>query len=334
MLRFIGMSNPKAPDGLTTRLSAWLARSARTAEMIVVLPGDISPRRYARVTEASGATAIAAYYPESVRAAMRRYSLATELMGDAKVRVPRILLASESEGFMLVEDLGPATVFEKAAAAAPAAITAWFAEAVKIVASIQTIPPNQVSALNPPLDGAWLARELEQTWDSFLTPRGLAGSLAEAQALRTALGELCAALGRGEQVVCHRDFMVRNLIPTDHGLAVIDHQDTRLGPVAYDLASLLNDSWFPPDELEARCVTEVLSRAAGEGTRADYDRAAAQRTLKAVGSFARAAANGSAKHEALIAPTMERALRNLARAPETRSIAVPLSARWHQHLLD
>ncbi len=328
------MSSSKTANGFTDALREWLARSGHAAETVVVLPGDVSPRRYARVVGSSGSTAIAAYYPESVREAMRRYRLATELMNEAAVRVPRILDACAAEGFMLVEDLGPRTMFEDVPEASPETVTRWFLEAVDLIAAIQSIPPQQISDLNPPLDGSWLLRELAQTWDAFLTPRDLGGSPAETAALRSALAALCSALGNGPQIVCHRDFMVRNLIPTEGGLAVIDHQDTRLGPAAYDLASLLNDSWFPADDLEARCIAGALARAPGTVTRDDYSRAAAQRTLKAVGTFARAAANGSAKHAALIVPAMERALRNLARAPETHAVADGLAARWRQHLLD
>jgi aminoglycoside/choline kinase family phosphotransferase len=265
---------------------------------------------------------------------MDRYRLATGLFADAGIRVPQILATAPRDGFMLIEDLGPMTVFEKAEHAAPSAMADTFAQALAILPRIQTIPPGKVSSINPDLDGAWLARELEHTWDSFLTPRRLGGVGLEAQELRVALDRLCAALGDGAQGVCHRDFMARNLIPTDQGLAVIDHQDIRLGPVAYDLASLLNDSWFPPDSLEEQLLEAAFAGLLGGATHADYHRAAAQRTLKALGTFARAGANGSAKHEALVAPTMARALRCLARAPETRLVAAPLSVRWRQHLLD
>ena len=62
---------------------------------------------------------------------------------------------------------------------------------------------------------------------------------------------------------CHRDFMVRNLMPLRgrRGLVVLDHQDLRLGPPLYDLASLLNDTLFPPPEAEEA----LLAAAAPSG---------------------------------------------------------------------
>ena len=44
------------------------------------------------------------------------------------------------------------------------------------------------------------------------------------------------------QVFVHRDFMPRNLMPVDGGLAVLDFQDAVRGPVAYDPVSLVRDA--------------------------------------------------------------------------------------------
>ena len=43
------------------------------------------------------------------------------------------------------------------------------------------------------------------------------------------------------QVLCHRDYHVRNLMLFQDKLYVIDFQDARWGPTTYDLASLLKD---------------------------------------------------------------------------------------------
>ena len=110
----------------------------------------------------------------------------------------------------------------------------------------------------------------------------------------------------------------------DGALGVLDFQDLRLGPPAYDLASMLNDSLFPAAELERGWVERFVPAAVGvEG----YLRAVAQRTLKAVGTFARFAERGDARHLPLVAPTLERAARALSRLPETAGEFAPLAAR-------
>ena len=81
---------------------------------------------------------------------------------------------------------------------------------------------------------------------------------ALAAALRAALDTLCASLGDEPPVPCHRDFMVRNLMPLPNGaLVVLDHQDLRLGPPLYDLASLLNDTLFPPPAAEEALLAKA-----------------------------------------------------------------------------
>jgi aminoglycoside/choline kinase family phosphotransferase len=132
--------------------------------------------------------------------------------------------------------------------------------------------------------------------------------------------------------------MARNLVPRprprpaasgdEAALVVLDHQDLRLGPPGYDLASLLNDSLFPPAELEEGWLARVLPP--GEAPRLAYHRAAAQRTLKAVGTFAAFARRGSDRHLPLIPPTLERALYHLGRLPEGRKLAPELERRWRQ----
>jgi len=140
------------------------------------------------------------------------------------------------------------------------------------------------------------------------------------------LDDLCARLGAGPLVPCHRDFMSRNLMPVDDqgGVAVLDHQDLRLGPAAYDLASLLNDTLFPPPDVEEDLL--------GTTDRVDYHRAAAQRTLKAVGTFTAFALRGSDRHQPLVRPTLARCLNHLSRIPEGEAFAGDLSCLWRQIL--
>jgi aminoglycoside/choline kinase family phosphotransferase len=108
-------------------------------------------------------------------------------------------------------------------------------------------------------------------------------------------------------------------------VGVLDHQDLRLGPPAYDLASLLNDTLFPPPAVEA----ELLRRAApSAAARERYHRAAAQRTLKAVGTYAAFARRGMERHLPLISPTLGRGLAHLARTPEGAPLAPDLERLW------
>ena len=125
--------------------------------------------------------------------------------------------------------------------------------------------------------------------------------------------------------------MVRNLIPVGSApeLAVIDHQGLRLGPRFYDLASLFNDSLFLDEEEELDLLARYLD---GPQDWEAFHRAAAQRCLKAVGTYESSAQSGVDRHVHLIPPTLRRAARHLARVPEAAEIAPDLERLWH--LLD
>jgi aminoglycoside/choline kinase family phosphotransferase len=310
----------------------WLAAQGLAALGIEPLPGDVSPRRYARVALPGGASAILATYPAEARDACARFERTTALLEAAGVRVPRILALGCGDGFMLVEDLGQRVLADLAGRPWDE-LAAYFRDALGEAARIATLEPAAVAAINPPLDRALLERELQQTWDLFLAPRGLLGTEEEAAALRAVLGELLDRLAEDPPRPCHRDFMARNLVPlagaASPKVAVLDHQDLRLGPPAYDLASLLNDTLFPPPEVEEAILAEAAPRPAA---RLRYHRAAAQRTLKAVGTYASFARRGSDRHLPLIPETLGRCLAHLRRTPEGEDLAPLLAELWRPAL--
>lgn len=304
-------------DDLERRLGDWLASLGLVGASLESLAGDLSSRRYLRVRAARGARFVAAVYPTDLAAAQRRFAAAARLLGVAGVRVPRLEADAPELGFALLEDLGPATLYERDdldwSSRQP-----FFESALDAAARIEALPIEAVLALgSPPLDAALLRRELDAVLDLFLAPRGLAS-----EPLRAGLDELCSRLGGEPARPCHRDFMARNLVPLSDGtVAVLDFQDLRLGPPAYDLASLLNDSLFAPEPLEARWIARSLP---GRDP-LSYGRAVAQRCLKAVGTFVRFAERGVPRHLALVAPTLGRAARQLAVLPETAAAFEPLA---------
>ena len=101
------------------------------------------------------------------------------------------------------------------------------------------------------------------------------------------------------QVVVHRDYHARNLmICSRHTPGVIDFQDAVVGPVTYDLASLLRDCYIRwPDEDVYRWVASFRDELIQQGvldTQVSYeqfvrwfDLMGMQRHLKAIGIFSR-----------------------------------------------
>jgi aminoglycoside/choline kinase family phosphotransferase len=97
------------------------------------------------------------------------------------------------------------------------------------------------------------------------------------------------------QVFVHRDFHSRNIMVRNGRLAVIDFQDARLGPAAYDLVSLVYDSYVPfaPEQREqlmnyALKLSEKMfahSRQVAQSVQEGWKPVLLQRQIKAIGSF-------------------------------------------------
>jgi aminoglycoside/choline kinase family phosphotransferase len=273
------------------------------------------------LTAADGSTAVLALYPPDLRAACVRFARSTAILAGAGVPVPRVLAADCERGWMLLQDLGELTLADLRERPWQE-LAGYFENAAAVAARIAALPQGAVCELNPTLDGTLMMRELAQTRQLFLEPR----RLLPPPPLDAALEDLCREIAADPPVPCHRDYMARNLVPDGAGrVGVLDHQDLRLGPPAYDLASLLNDTLFPPPELERRLVDAAFPTAAG---RLRYHRAAAQRTLKAVGTYAAFAQRGSARHQPLIAPTLRRFLRHFGSVPEGAPLAPALERAW------
>ncbi|HSL82698.1 MAG TPA: phosphotransferase, partial [Thermoanaerobaculia bacterium] len=329
------MPEPASLPALLDRLR----RRGHPVRSVALMAGDVSRRVYHRVAFDGGATAVLALHPPGLRDACRRSLETGALLAGAGVRVAEVLDEDCDAGWLLLEDLGERTLYEHADRPWRE-LAGWFEDAIAAIGRIAALPRDEVAALNPPLDRDLLARELRQTREAFLEPLGLMGGLIgghdlvespAGSSLEAALDALCARLGAETPVPCHRDFGARNLMPLGEPgsprVGVLDHQDLRLGPPAYDLASLLNDSLFPPPEDEERLLRLGLGSEGADGREA-YHRAAAQRTLKAVGSYAAFARRGEGRHVGLVPPTLRRAVGHLARVPETAPLAPRLEELW------
>lgn len=309
-----------------TVLNPWLASLGYEVRGVSSLAGDVSPRRYFRLDLGQGQPAILAYYPSHIREACTRFRSTTELLQGSSVPVPAILASNCAAGFMLLEDLGSSTLYDRKAEGWDSLIP-YFEESIALWQRIRNLTLESVLDLNPALDRDLLVAEVRQTWEIYLTPRQLTGESNFGDSLWQALEETCERLSNQPQVVCHRDFMARNLVPraTPPKLGVLDHQDLRVGPSFYDLASLFNDSLFPPPEIESSLIASCIS---DESERLAYHRAAVQRTIKVVGTFEAFARRGNPSRLQLIPPTLGKALYHLERTPEGKGLVPFLSVLW------
>src|SRR5690606_21023240 len=172
---------------------------------------------------------------------------------------------------------------------------AWFDAAIAQLLRIQAIPaPRDL----PRYDEAMLARELRLFDEWFLGRHlGVQPDCGDLEALDLAGRFLIDHALAQPQVLVHRDYMPRNLMPAGDGVAVLDFQDAVAGPVAYDPACLFRDAFlgWPPERADAwllRYHARALEAGvpvpvAPERFLRDAHLIGVQRHLKVLGIFAR-----------------------------------------------
>lgn len=207
------------------------------------------------------------------------------------VRVPRVLAEDIEHGFLLLEDLGRDTYLHAIDADNADAL---FDDAVTQLLKLQAIAPP---ADMPVYDEALLARELKLFDEWFLGRHlGIELDCGDLERLELVHRRLIDAALAQPQVLVHRDFMPRNLMPADAGPAVLDFQDAVRGPIAYDALSLFKDAFlgWPQDRIDvwldryhARALDAGLPVPSLARFRRDADWIGVQRHLKVIGIFAR-----------------------------------------------
>ncbi len=214
-----------------------------------------------------------------------------DLLEAGGVRVPKLLARDVEAGFLLLEDFGRDTYLQVIDTSNADAL---FDAAIDQLLKIQRIEP---SADLPAYDAALLSRELHLFDDWFCGKHlGLTLTPEQCATLDVAYRFLIDAALAQPQVLVHRDFMPRNLMPANDGPAVLDFQDAVRGPIAYDPLSLFKDAFLSwPEARVSDWLDGYHARAAAAGLpvpertrfRRDADLIGIQRHLKVIGIFAR-----------------------------------------------
>lgn len=298
-----GHSSVAAPrDVRLEQLEQWLAGYFGVRDLVVTTASaDASFRRYFRVACPSqpGQSWIAMDAPPG-KEDMGPYIRVAAMLGEVGVNAPRVLEHDEAQGFLLNTDLGSRTYLADLEAGAD--VERLYHDAIEALVAIQA-RAGQHAAQLPPYDDALLRRELGLFPEWFVARHlGLQLNESETASLAKVFDTLVAEALKQPQVFVHRDYHSRNLMVCDGkregaNPGILDFQDAVLGPITYDLVSLLRDAYiaWPLERIHAwirgyrdSARRSGLDAGASEGEfQRWFDFMGLQRQIKVLGIFAR-----------------------------------------------
>ncbi len=347
---------------------------------IVRLPGDASSRKYFRVSSAASGDVPGDSYivmrmePFSQGTASNLPFLAMQgFLWQSQVPVPQVHWMQPERGLIVLEDLGDQTLLHRlAATGSEAEETALYQQVIDLLVQFQlktkgayeaarsaalaspsTTSPSSLGAREelPSLECFQLRFDYEKlmwevnfTIENFLKKylkRTL--SLEDLTVLQEGFSQICRLLADQPVVLTHRDYHSRNVMLHENRWLMIDFQDARLGPMQYDLASLLSDSYYQLSETQEHFLTnyyyQQIAQQGGELqiallARAEFDRLldlmAVQRNFKAIGSFSFFLnQRGDARYLKYIGNTFESMRLRLGRYPQFARLREVLFRYYH-----
>lgn len=260
-------------------------------DSFVSVSGDASFRKYYRfcaaqqhAQEALSLIAVDAPPKHENNAAFIQVS---QLLAKHHMPVPLIEHASRPHGFFILTDFGDQLLLDQLSANTADHL---YGLAINTLCQLQTVPTEHL----PRYDSALLQQEMTlfSTW--FL---GRHKHIPMDHEMELMLAHTFALLEQNAlqqpQTFVHRDYHARNLMLLNNDrLGVIDFQDAVLGPVSYDLVSLLRDCYidWPAAKIEQwlRCfIDQQHSQYEYREFKRWFDLMGVQRHLKAVGIFCR-----------------------------------------------
>ncbi len=281
-------------------LESWCVEELGPLVAFEPLAQEASTRQFYRVTTPEGSRIAMDAPPETENNA--QFRALSALFRSHRVPVPEVF-AYDPRGFILVSDFGDRRFDQAYGEGREEECLDLALDALVRIQSIKsdTVPPYEVSRFRDELAiftewlvGRFLRLEapgfIDHTWETLI-------EATQAQPM----------------VTVHRDYHSRNLLLRDDGgLGIVDFQDALVGPVTYDLVSLLRDCYheFPEATVSKRMTRYQRCSDCGLSAR-DFRRAfdltGVQRHLKAAGIFARLKLrDGRDSHLPDIAPTLKR----------------------------
>ena len=277
-------------------LKEWTTR-ALGAGQIDIRPAsaDASFRRYFRVI--LGQQSLIAMDAPPDKCDMRPYVTIARRFHALGLNVPEVLEEDHERGFFLITDLGRQLYLQNLN---EQSVERLYGDALGSLIVLQAgTATDDADKFLPHYDEGLLLREMEIFREWYLGQHlGLKPTAGQNKVLEEVFVQLARVALLQPRVWVHRDYHSRNLMVTRlNNPGILDFQDAVLGPVTYDLVSLLRDCYiaWPRERVEEWVKGyHALALQSGIAVGEDdarfmywFDLMGVQRHLKAIGIFAR-----------------------------------------------
>lgn len=279
-----------------TQLKEWLREQTGQDCDLAPASSDASFRRYFRIELEEGSRVVMDAPP--AQEDCRPFIHVSELLRCAGLNAPEVIAQNLEAGFLLLGDLGNTTYLEVLNTESAERL---YGDALGALICIQACVDTTTAEL-PAYDETLLQTELNLFKDWYLEKHCGVTLNAEEQAVWQQACETLIASALEQPTVCvHRDYHSRNLMKVNngHNPGILDFQDAVIGPVTYDLVSLLRDCYisWPRNQVEEWVAAFYKQTTQSGIVNADkvsedqflkwFDLMGVQRHLKAIGIFAR-----------------------------------------------
>ena len=262
--------------------------------LIVPLTGDASTRAYFRF-EGNEFDYIICKELNPKAEANEDFCLTHEILNQKGIRVPKILNINHEHKTIIEEDLGDDTLLRHLVGANEDVIKSEYQKVIDTIIKlfdVRSESSKHQKIFDRAFDFEKLSSEMEMTVEFFLEKYlNTSTELSRNPEFMKEIHQICEELESSPRVFCHRDLHSRNVMVKDGEQYLIDFQDARMGPIFYDLVSLLEDCYFSlGPKLRESLYLYFMSKIEGAFEIKDYKRlynlSAIQRIFKALGSFA------------------------------------------------
>lgn len=257
---------------------------------INVASADASFRRYFRVSH-NNKTYIAMDAPPDKEDILPFIDICQRILATG-AHAPYIYHQDTVLGFLMLEDLGSTAYLD---VLNPVTANQYYQAAMQALIKLQKV--NTVDL--PHYTSTRLLEEMELMPEWFLHKHlGITLTPAQQSIISTTFEKLNTAIAKQSIGFVHRDYHSRNLMITDNNNpGIIDFQDAVMGPLSYDLVSLLRDCYIAwPHQQVNQWIHDYQMMAEEAGllppiSKEDFlkqvDLMGLQRHIKVLGIFAR-----------------------------------------------